>query len=118
MKTLVTWLIAVPAGIVVVLFALANRTPVVVSFDPFTPGAPALAVGPAPRIVVMFAVLMVGFILGAVAAYASGDAVRKRAAARKKEIRQLRRDVAAAKTTARAEGGPATGETLPALRTQ
>ena len=43
MRKLVTALVLVPLGIVIVMFAVANREIVTISFDPFDTRNPALA---------------------------------------------------------------------------
>jgi uncharacterized integral membrane protein len=43
-KFLITWLIVIPLGLIFVVFAVANRHFVTVSFDPFNAAAPSLSV--------------------------------------------------------------------------
>lgn len=68
MKRFLWWLIGVPVGIVMVTLAVANRKPVTLSLDPFQPDAPALAFQ-VPMFAVVFAVLMVGVVIGGVAVW-------------------------------------------------
>jgi uncharacterized integral membrane protein len=66
MRRLLFWLILVPLGALVVLFAVANRRPVVVSFDPFSGESSALAFS-APLFLVMFVAVIVGVVIGGAA---------------------------------------------------
>jgi uncharacterized integral membrane protein len=91
------------AGLVLVLFAVANRGLVAVSFDPFADDA-ALRVR-LPLFLVVFIAVVVGVILGAVA-----ERVRSRRQARNLQLRLRRRD-----EEARRAAGEGTGQ-LPAPR--
>jgi len=66
MRRLLFWVILLPLAVAIVLFAVANRAPVVVSFDPFSNIAPALAVT-VPLFIVIFAALISGVVLGGLA---------------------------------------------------
>ncbi|WP_407049146.1 DUF1049 domain-containing protein [Methyloraptor flagellatus] len=70
MSRLLWWIVGVPVGIVLVALAVANRKPVVVSLDPFNAAAPALAL-PVPLFLLVFGALILGVVLGGVAAWAS-----------------------------------------------
>jgi uncharacterized integral membrane protein len=62
-KRLLTVLVAVPAAIILVALAVANRTPVAVTIDPFNPGSPGLT-ATLPLFVWFFAAFLFGLILG------------------------------------------------------
>ncbi len=66
MRRLLFWTVLVPLGALVVLFAVANRAPVVVSFDPFSGENSALAFS-APLFLVMFAAVILGVVIGGIA---------------------------------------------------
>jgi uncharacterized integral membrane protein len=66
MRRLLAWIVLFPLTIVLVLFAVANRTTVTISFDPFSPATPAYAVT-TPLFLVMFAAMILGAIVGAAA---------------------------------------------------
>jgi uncharacterized integral membrane protein len=66
MRRLLVWAILLPLAVVIVLFAVANRTAVTVSFDPFSATAPAYAVT-VPLFLVMFVALILGVIVGSFA---------------------------------------------------
>jgi uncharacterized integral membrane protein len=69
MRRLLFWVILVPLGALLVLFAVANRSSVIVSFDPFSGENSALAFS-APLFLVMFAAVIVGVAIGGVASLA------------------------------------------------
>ena len=66
MRRLLFWVVLVPLGALTVLFAVANRAPVVVSFDPFSGEHSALAFS-APLFLVMFAAVILGVAIGGIA---------------------------------------------------
>ena len=67
-RKIVTTIIVVPLAAVIVAFAVANRQAVTVSFDPFSATAPAYA-ATLPLFAVIFAVLILGVVLGGFAAW-------------------------------------------------
>jgi uncharacterized integral membrane protein len=68
-KRLVGWFVLVPLCLVLVVFALANRQTVVVNFNPLaTPDAPGPGFG-VPLFLIVYAVLLVGVLLGGVATW-------------------------------------------------
>lgn len=66
MRRLLFWIVVFPLAVIVVLFAVANRAPVVVSLDPFSQQNSAFAFA-TPLFIVVFASVIVGVILGAAA---------------------------------------------------
>jgi uncharacterized integral membrane protein len=67
-----SFIISLPLFVVLVVFAIDNRGPVVLSFWPL-PWAFAL-----PVFVALFLALLIGFLAGAVAAWLSGGRTRRR----------------------------------------
>jgi uncharacterized integral membrane protein len=67
LRKLVFWLVLVPLAIVILMFAVANREIVTVSFDPFNATAPAASVN-VPLFVLIFVLVILGVIIGVVAA--------------------------------------------------
>jgi len=55
---------------VLVAFAIANRTPVTVSFDPFDPNAPAYVLT-LPLWILGFAILFLGVLLGGIVSWSN-----------------------------------------------
>lgn len=68
LRKIVTLVIVLPLAAIIIAFAVANRHMVTVSFDPFSSAAPAYA--PAvPLFVLIFALLILGVIVGGTAAW-------------------------------------------------
>ncbi|MEJ2432017.1 MAG: LapA family protein [Pseudolabrys sp.] len=67
-RKIVTGIILVPLAVVIIVFAVANRQMVTVSFDPFSSAAPAYAAS-LPLFVLLFVVLILGVIVGGAAAW-------------------------------------------------
>jgi len=91
-RRIVTALILVPLAIVLVTFAVANRQTVVVSLDPFDQAHPALAVA-LPLFALILALLIVGVIVGGVAAWLRQSKSRRAARLAEAEARELRAEV-------------------------
>ncbi|GGC64227.1 lipopolysaccharide assembly protein LapA domain-containing protein [Chelatococcus reniformis] len=89
MKTLLRLLVLLPLAIVIVLLAIANRTPVLVSLDPFTPDAPALGIQ-LPLFVVMFAALLLGVLVGGLASWLVQGRHRRAARLNRREAERLK----------------------------
>ena len=62
MRQFLKALLLLPIAIVVVLLAVANRGPVTLSFDPFSPGGPQLS-WTLPLFALIFHSVMVGVLL-------------------------------------------------------
>jgi len=91
-RKIVGALVLVPLAILIVLFAVANRASIVLSFDPFSSDAPA-SVARVPLFLALLAALIVGVVVGGVAAWLK-QAKSRRAA------RRLERDLRAARAQA------------------
>jgi uncharacterized integral membrane protein len=94
MRRFLTLLILVPLAAVIVLFSVANRESVRVSLDPFHAEAPAVSFS-APLFVLLFGALVLGLLIGGVAAWVRQG--RWRRAARKAEHEAERLKAEAAK---------------------
>lgn len=88
MKRLLTWVLALPVGVVAVALAVANRKPVVVALDPFKPDNPAFAV-PVPLFLVVFGALFAGVILGGATVWLAQGRHRKAARLGRREAERL-----------------------------
>ena len=108
MRRFITLLILIPLAAVIVFFSVANRESITVSLDPFNGEAPALSFT-APLFVVLFGALVIGLLIGGIAAWVRQS--RWRRAARKAEIETERLRAEAA----RLRPGP-TIATLPPAR--
>jgi len=115
-RRLVVAVIVLPIAAALVGFAVANRQPVVVSFDPFDAVDPAHS-ATIPLYLLAFVVLIAGVVLGGIAAWLEGDKWRRARALLAAEMRgirseleELRRRAAAHETRALPPGalsGPA-----------
>lgn len=81
MKKLVRWFVTVPTGALLVIFLVANRTPVALSLDPLSSAAPALSTPALPLWIWLVLFLLTGVGLGAAAMWISGRDFRPRARA-------------------------------------
>ena len=77
-RKIVSFAILVPLGVMIVLAAVANRAPVTVSFDPLGADPPMLRAS-VPLFFVMLAALIVGVIVGGIAAWTRQGGSRRRA---------------------------------------
>jgi uncharacterized integral membrane protein len=91
-RKIITGIIVVPLAIIIVAFAVANRQMVTVSFDPFSSTNPAYA-ATVPLFVLIFIVLIVGVIVGGVAAWIGQSKWRRGHHRLDDEVRQLRSEV-------------------------
>lgn len=92
-------LIAIPAALAIILFAIANRQIVRVSFDPLSREAP-IAFVDVPMFVVALAALAVGVVLGGIGAWLAQGHHRKAERALKREVNRLSTETAALKAVA------------------
>ena len=63
MRKFLTALVLIPLGLVLIVFAVANRHPVTLSFDPFNSADPSISVT-LPLFLIIIAVAMVGVMAG------------------------------------------------------
>lgn len=85
---LTTWIVLAPALVAGVALSVANRTPVVVGFDPFNHDAPLLAVQ-APLFLVMFVCVLSGILLGGLVTWLAGAPQRRQARLHARELKRL-----------------------------
>ncbi len=91
-RKIVTTIIVVPLAAVIVAFAVANRQAVSVSFDPFSSTAPAYA-ATLPLFAVIFAGLILGVLIGGIAAWLGQGKWRRSARRLDAELRSLRQEM-------------------------
>jgi uncharacterized integral membrane protein len=89
LRKIVTAIIVVPLAAVIIAFAVANRQAVTVSFDPFSSVSPAYA-ATLPLFAVIFAVLILGVLIGGIAAWIRQSKWRRMARKLDAEVRALR----------------------------
>ncbi|MBN8934892.1 MAG: LapA family protein [Rhizobiales bacterium] len=92
-RKLVATFVVLPLGILLVAFAVANRHPVTVSFDPLGSGAPALSAS-LPLFLVILVVLATGVVAGGVASWLRQGRARRRARRLDGEVKALRSECA------------------------
>ncbi len=88
-RRLIGFFILVPLAILIVMFAVANRQVVSVTFDPFDAANPAFALT-APLFILVFVLVGLGVLVGGVAAWLRQHAWRSRARQAEAENRELR----------------------------
>ncbi|WP_020181446.1 LapA family protein [Methylopila sp. M107] len=93
--------IGIPLALAFVLFAVANRQPVTLGFDPFSPEAPALSLS-LPLFAVILLSLMIGVVVGGAASWARQGKWRKEAKRRRQEVDRLEAETEAARREAAA----------------
>ena len=93
MRKFLTALVVIPAGIFFVIFAVANRHLVTVSFDPFNSSNPAIAVT-LPLFVVIIAVAILGVLAGGSATWLRQRHWRRAARQSEADARQARAELA------------------------
>src|SRR5882724_3259286 len=82
-------LVLVPLGIVIVMFAVANRQTITISFDPFDAVNPAFALK-TPLFALIFVLVGLGVLVGGIAAWLKQHKWRSRARRAEAEARDLR----------------------------
>ena len=110
LRKILTALILLPLAAVIVAFAVANRQAVTLSLDPFDAAHPAYA-ATLPLFVVIFIVLIVGVIIGGVAAWLRQSYWRRATRRLDNEVRTLHGEIDAMRTRfAASEPAPARRE--------
>ena len=91
-RKIVTWIVIIPLAVAIVAFAVANRQAVTVSFDPFSAAAPAYA-ATLPLFAILFAVLILGVLIGGIAAWLRQGKWRRAARKLDGEMRALHQEM-------------------------
>lgn len=89
LKTVLKLLVVVPLALLAMLFAIANKSVVSVSLDPFSADKPAYMVQ-MPVFVLIFSVLMVGIVVGGVASWLAQGKVRRSQRLLRRQAQDLR----------------------------
>ena len=92
LRKIVTWIIIIPVAAAIIAFAVANRQTVTVSFDPFSSAAPAY-VATLPLFAILFAVLILGVLVGGIAAWIGQRKWRRAARRLDGEVRALHQEM-------------------------
>jgi len=97
-RRIVGWFVLVPLCAVLIIFALANRQLVVVNFNPFASTDALVAPGVGvPLFLVIFAVLLVGVVLGGIATWFAQRPHRRDEKHFKRETERLHRELEVAR---------------------
>ena len=97
MRKFFTALVLIPLGLIFVVFAVANRHFVTVSFDPFNSTDPSVAVA-LPLFVVIIVVAIVGVLAGGIATWFRQRHWRRAARQHEADARQARAQLADLRT--------------------
>lgn len=81
-------LVLLPIAVIVVLLSVANRHPVVLSFDPFAKGNPELSVT-LPLFALILGSVVVGVVLGGIGSWAAAGKQRRARRMSNREISRL-----------------------------
>ena len=103
MRKFLTALVVIPVGVFFVIFAVANRHLVTVSFDPFNSVTPTVAVT-LPLFVVIIAVAMLGVLAGGMASWFRQGKWRRSARQHEAEAQKVRSQLADLRTQIAREG--------------
>jgi uncharacterized integral membrane protein len=93
MRKFFTGLVLIPLGVIFVIFAVANRHAVTVSFDPFNSTDPSLGVR-LPLFVVIIGVAVLGVVAGGTATWFRQRHWRRAARQHEADARQMRAQLA------------------------
>lgn len=91
-QRIVTAVVVIPLAVVIIAFAVANRQLVTVSFDPFSSVNPAYA-ATLPLFVLIFVLVILGVIIGGIAAWMRQSPWRRTARKLDAEVRALHQEL-------------------------
>jgi uncharacterized integral membrane protein len=111
MRKFITVFVLVPLALAIVMFAVANREIVTVSFDPFDSANPALSLR-VPLFLLIFALVGLGVLVGGVAAWLRQHKWRARARRAEVDVSRLRAELDTQRSLAAA---PPARETPPLI---
>jgi uncharacterized integral membrane protein len=88
-RKIVAAIVLVPLAIIIIAFAVANRQDVTVSLDPFSAERPAASLT-VPLFMLVIGLLIVGVVIGGVAAWLNHGRWRRAARHFERELQELR----------------------------
>lgn len=97
-RRIVGWVVLVPLCLVMIVFALANTQPVQLYFNPLGPRVSTDSPG-VPLFLVLFAVLLIGVLMGGIATWFAQAPHRRDERAYRRETERLNREVNAIRRT-------------------
>ena len=99
LNRIVAAVVLVPLAVIMIAFALANRENVTISFDPFGGAEPAASVT-LPLFALIILLLIIGVLVGGLAAWLRQGKWRETARRFERELQQLRGKLAVLESTA------------------
>jgi uncharacterized integral membrane protein len=93
LRRILRWLVGVPVAIIVIVFAVANRRPVVLSIDPVSPDAPFASVS-MPLWLLLFVGIFIGILVGWSACWLAQGKWRRAAREARDEASSLKQEMA------------------------
>jgi hypothetical protein len=105
MRKFVTIFVLIPIAVVIVMFAVANREIITVSFDPFNSAQPAFAFK-LPLFALIFVLVGLGVLIGGIAAWLKQHKWRARARRAEADVRRLRTELDTERSLAVAPPAP------------
>ena len=112
MRKFLTALIVIPLAVIFLVFAVANRHSVTVSFDPFNSADPAISVS-LPLFVLIIVIAIFGVIAGGLATWFGQRRWRRAARQHEADARTARAQLAELRSQAAAMRGEAQRRALP-----
>ena len=109
---IVGWLVLLPLAAVLVVFALANRQWVAVNFDPLSSGTPLIPALDLPLFVVIYAMLIIGIVMGGTAVWLTQGRNRREKRRLRRQTETLERELAALRRAPRQKGLMPTDELM------
>jgi uncharacterized integral membrane protein len=109
-RKIIAAIILVPLAVIIIAFAVANRQVVTVSLDPFSAEHPAASLT-LPLFALVIVLLVIGVLIGGIAAWLRQSKWRRTARRLQREIADLQLEMQALKRTA---GIPASSVNTPA----
>jgi hypothetical protein len=103
MRKFLEWIVLAPIAVSALLFAIANRSWVTVSLDPFSVVSPAYAID-LPMFLVIFTALILGVIIGGISVWFGKMRWQMAAHRAEKELARLKAENAEAAQRRRPEG--------------
>lgn len=104
-RKIVTAIVIIPLAAILIAFAVANRHMVTVSFDPFSAADPAYA-ATLPLFLMIFVLVIVGVIIGGVAAWLRQAKWRRTAHRLDADVRALHQELEALRRRQTAAANP------------
>lgn len=111
-RKVITAVIVIPLAAIIIAFAVANRQTVTVSFDPFSAVSPAYA-GTLPLFVLIFVLVILGVIVGGVAAWLGQSKWRRTARKLDADVRALHQELEAVRNRFSADPPPVRPDPAP-----